>query len=46
MRKGGITVFLSLVFVLLLAFVSGIIQSSVVRTAGNLSRLETDRAVY
>ena len=38
--------FLSLVFVLLLAFVSGIIQSSVVRTAGNLSRLETDRAVY
>ena len=46
MKKAEITVFLSLVFVLMVSFVLGILQISVVHTSKNLSRLATDRAVF
>lgn len=43
---GEITVFLSLSFVLILSFLFGILEVSVIQTAKNKSRLETDRAVF
>lgn len=46
MRKGEITVFLSVVFVLMISFVSGILQASSIQAAKNLGRLKTDRAIY
>ena len=46
MKRGEITVFLSLVFILLLSFVMGILQVSVVQSSKSLSRLAADRAVY
>ena len=46
MKKGEITVFLSIVFVLMISFVSGILQASMIQAAKNMARLETDRAVY
>ena len=46
MKKGEMTVFLSIVFVLMISFISGIIQTSSIQAGKNLARLETDRAVY
>lgn len=46
MRKGEITAFLSLVFVLLISFILGTLEASVVQVTKNLSRLKTDRAIY
>ncbi len=46
MEKGEMTVFLSIVFVLMISFISGIIQASSIQAGKNLARLETDRAVY
>lgn len=46
MRKGEITAFLSLVFVLLISFVMGILQISSIQSSKSLSRLAADRAVY
>ena len=46
MKKGELTVFLSIVFVLMISFISGIIQASSIQAEKNLARLETDRAVY
>lgn len=46
MKKAEITAFLSLVFVLLVSFVLGMLQISVIHTSKNLSRLGTDRAVF
>lgn len=46
MKKGELTVFLSIVFVLMISFISGIIQASSIQAGKNLARLETDRAVY
>ena len=46
MKRGEITVFLSIVFVLMISFVSGILQAAVIQSAKNMGRLETDRAVY
>lgn len=46
MKKAQITVFLSISFILLLSFVLSILQVSVIHTASNLSRLDTDRAVF
>ena len=46
MKRGEITVFLSLVFILLLSFVMGILQVSVIQSSKSLSRLAVDRAVY
>ena len=44
--KGEITVFLSLAFTLLLSFIFGILESAVIQTSKNLSRIDTDRAIY
>lgn len=46
MKKGEMTVFLTIVFVLMISFISGIIQASSIQAGKNLARLETDRAVY
>ena len=46
MKKGEITVFLSLLFVLLISFVTGVLEAAVIQTAKNISRLEADRAVF
>lgn len=46
MKKGEITVFLSMLFVILIGFVTGILEAAVVQTAKNLCRLETDRALF
>lgn len=46
MRKAEVTAFLSLMFVLLVSFVLGIIQISVIKTSKNLSRLTVDRALF
>ena len=44
--KGEITVFLSLAFTLLLSFIFSILESAVIQTSKNLSRIDTDRAIY
>ena len=44
--RGEITAFLSLVFVLLVAFIAAMIQSANVHTSRNEKRLEVDRAIY
>ena len=46
MKKGELTAFLSITFVLLLSFILGILEISVVHTTKNLSRLEADRAIF
>lgn len=46
MWKAEVTAFLSLMFVLLISFVLGIIQISVIKTYKNLSRLTVDRALF
>lgn len=46
MRRAEITVFLSMVFILIVSFILGIIEITVIHTSKNLSRLETDRAVF
>ena len=46
MKKGEITVFLSLLFVLLISFITGILEASVVQTAKNTGRLAADRAIF
>lgn len=46
MKKGEITVFLSIVFVLLLSFITGILEASVVQISKNKARLVMDRAIF
>lgn len=46
MRKGEITAFLSMVFVLLVSFVLGILEISLIRTSASMSRVTADRAVF
>lgn len=46
MKKGEITVFLSIVFVLLLSFTTGILEAAVVQTSKNRARLTMDRAIF
>ncbi len=46
MKKGEITVFLSLLFVLLISFVTGVLEAAVVQTEKNMCRLKADRAVF
>lgn len=46
MKKAEITAFLSLVFVLLVSFVLGILEISIIHTSKNLSRLAVDRAIF
>lgn len=46
MKRAEITAFLSMVFVLLVSFVLGILEVSVIQTSGNISRLAVDRALF
>ena len=46
MKRAEITVFLSMVLILIVSFILGIIQITVIHTSKNMSRLETDRAVF
>ncbi|HJA12856.1 MAG TPA: hypothetical protein H9799_07915 [Candidatus Mediterraneibacter merdipullorum] len=46
MKKAQITAFLSMVFVLLVSFVLGMLEITVIHTAGNVSRLAVDRALF
>lgn len=45
-KQGEVTAFLSMVFILLISFISGILQIVSIQTAKNISRLETDRAIF
>ena len=45
-KRGEITVFLSLIFVLFISFIAAMLESTVLQTAKNQKRLDTDRAVY
>ena len=44
--KGEITAFLSLLFVLMISFITAILESASVQTEKNQARLDVDRAVY
>ena len=46
MKKGEITAFLSLIFVLMISFVTAILESAFVQAEKNQARLDMDRAVY
>ena len=46
MKKAEITAFLSLVFILMVSFVLGILEVSVIHTTKNLNRLAADRAAF
>ena len=46
MRKAGITVFLSLIFVLLVSFISALLSSASLQSEGNKKRLDVDAAVF
>lgn len=46
MKRAEITVFLSMVFILIVSFILGIIEITVIHTSKNMSRLETDLAVF
>lgn len=45
-KKGEITVFLSLIFVLLVSFILALTESAVIQTTKNQKRLDADRAVF
>lgn len=45
-KKGEITVFLSLIFVLLVSFILALTESAVIQTSKNQKRLDADRAVF
>ncbi len=46
MKKGEITVFLSLVFVLLVSFITAMLESTVIQVSKNQKRLDADQAIY
>ena len=46
MKKGEITAFLSLIFVLMVSFVTAILESAVIQVTKNEKRLEMDAAIY
>ena len=43
--KGDVTAFLSLIFILLITFVGGIMESASIQLAKNYRRTDTDRAM-
>lgn len=45
-RKGELTAFLSLIFILLVSFIPAMIESAYIQTAKNQSRLDVDRAIF
>lgn len=46
MKRGEITAFLSLIFVLLVSFILAMVESASIQTAKNQKRLDVDRAVF
>lgn len=46
MKRGEITAFLSLVFVLLISFIAAMLESTIIQTSKNLKRLDVDRAIF
>ena len=46
MKKAEVTAFLSLIFVLLVSFITALLGSAVLQTQGNKRRLDTDAAVF
>lgn len=46
MKKGEITAFLSLIFVLLVSFILAMTESAAIQTTKNRKRLDADRAVF
>lgn len=46
MKRGEITAFLSLIFVLLVSFILAMTESAAIQTAKNQKRLDVDRAVF
>lgn len=46
LKKGEITAFLSLIFVLMVSFVTAILESAVIQVTKNEKRLEMDAAIY
>ena len=45
MCRGEVTAFLSLIFILLVAFIGGIMESASIQLAKNYRRADTDRAM-
>lgn len=45
-KRGEITAFLSLIFILLISFILAMTESAYIQTAKNLSRLNVDRAIF
>ena len=46
MKKGEITVYLSLLFVLLISFVMGVLEAAIVQTEKNMCRLKAGQSLY
>lgn len=46
MKKGEITAFLSLIFVLLISFIAAMLESTVVQASKSRKRMDVDRAIY
>lgn len=46
MKRGEITAFLSLVFVLLVSFITAMLESTVIQVSKNQKRLDVDRAIF
>lgn len=46
MKRGEITAFLSLIFVLLISFITAMLESTVIQTSKNQKRLDVDRAIF
>lgn len=46
MKRGSVTVFLSMIFILMISFITGILEISSLQISKNMSRLETDRAIF
>lgn len=46
MKKGEITAFLSLIFVLLISFIMAMLESTIIQTEKNIKRLDMDRAIF
>ena len=46
MKRAEITVFLSMALILIVSFILGIMEITVIHISKNMNRLETDRAVF
>lgn len=46
LKRGEVTAFLSLVFVLLISFIAAMLESTVIQTSKNQKRMDVDRAIF